>query len=155
MKKGNLIIALILEGLGILVIIDSYRIGLQSFKNPGAGLFPFLLGIALCLITIPTCLDSLKGLRKVNIIKNGEKETKYWVNSKKLGTITACVIGYFLLLDTIGFLTTTFLFMFILYFMGSPQKKWLIFLYTALTVGFVYLIFIFILQIPFPRGFLR
>jgi hypothetical protein len=76
MKRGNLIVAFILEGFGIWVIIDSYRMGLKSFSDPGPGLFPFYLGILLCLLSFPICINSLREYRKANVVKQ-EKGSEF------------------------------------------------------------------------------
>lgn len=154
MKKVNLIVIIVLGGLGIWVIIDSYRLGLQTFNDPGPGLFPFLLGILLCLFAIPICLISLNDLRKVNI-KNGEKKIGYRANLNKLVTVMVCLIGYFLLLNILGFLVTNFLFLFVLFLIGKPRKWWIAPLFSIVAVGLAYLIFSIVLKIQFPSGFLR
>jgi hypothetical protein len=54
MSKRDFIIALFWILLGALVVTESVRLGIGALDNPGPGLFPFLVGIALicCALTI-------------------------------------------------------------------------------------------------------
>lgn len=152
MSKTALIIGLLLEGLGILVIRESHRLGLQSITNPGAGLFPFLLGIVLCLLSLPICINSVKDLRNIHYKRMQEKSIQDQPNMKKLGVTAACLIGYFLLLDVLGFLITSFLFLFGLFSIGN--RRWILTpVLSAIVVALAYLIFSILLEIPFPSGF--
>lgn len=156
MEKGKLIVAFVLEGLGIWVIADSYRMGPKSFNNPGPGLYPFILGVLLCLLAIPLCAGSLKDFRKVNTInKEGRGATGSQGHLKELGVAIACLFSYYLFLEVLGFLLTSFLFLFGLFWIGNPRKWLLISLSSALTVGLAYLVFSIILKTPFPSGLLR
>jgi putative tricarboxylic transport membrane protein len=154
MKIGNLIIAFSLEGLGIFLIIESYKLRLQTFSDPGAGLFPFLLGILLCLLTIPLCISSIASLMKVEKGKE-KKELEYLPNLKEIGVAFTCLVGYMLLLEKLGFLITSFLFLFVLFLIGNPRRRLFIFLFSVLVTFGAYLIFSILLQVPFPSGFLR
>lgn len=154
MKKGELIVAFVLEGLGIWVAIDSYKLGLQTLGNPGAGFFPFLSGILLCILILPICINSLKDLRKVNRAV-GEKLAGYQVNLKKRSAVLACLIGYFLFLNILGFLITTSLFMYGLFCVGIRRKWLFILVFSVVVAGLSYIIFDVLLQISFPSGFFR
>ncbi len=150
MKKGNLIFLLTLEGLGILEILASYRLGLQTFTNPGPGLFPFVSGVLFCLLVLPICISSLKELKKATATQKRPQG-----NLKKVGLITLLLVAYFLFLDLLGFLIVTFIFLFGLLFIGS-QRKWLFNLvFSAVLVGAAYLLFHTLLGIEFPLGFLE
>jgi hypothetical protein len=155
MKKGNLIVACVLEGLGIWVIFDSYRMGLQTLANPGAGLFPFLLGILLSLSSLPICISSIKDLRKANGARKEEEGIRHDADLRKLGGATLCFIGYFLLLDTLGFLLTSFIFLFGLFLIGNPRKWAFNSIFSASVVVLAYMIFNIFLQVPFPSGIFR
>ena len=157
MAKGKLLFSLILAGVGLLIIIDSYKLGLQTLSNPGPGLFPFLLGILLCLLVFPKCIGCLKDLMKIDLVK-GKKGIEYKGNLNRFIGAIICLIGYFLLLDILGFLIDTFLFLFGLFGIGKHGKhrKWLaVFLLSAVVDALAYLIFHILLQISFPSGFLR
>ena len=151
MRRGNLIIALVLEGLGIWVMLDSYGLGLQKLSDPGPGLLPFLLGGFLCLLSLPICIEYLRKIDRGKEEKGGE----YPIDFKKLCTATAYLIGYILLLDILGFLITTFLFLFGLFWIGNPRKWLFVAGFSAGVVALTYIVFVVLLQIHFPAGILR
>jgi len=152
MKKGELIIGLTMAGMGIWITIDSYNMGLKTISNPGPGFFPFVLGMSLCILALPICIRSTGGVKKVSA-----KEEIFVENPKnliKLGLIIACLLGYFFFLDTLGFPITTFFFLFILFWIGYPRKWLFISIFSVILVALAYLIFGYLLQTPFPFGFL-
>jgi putative tricarboxylic transport membrane protein len=156
MKKGNLIFALLLEGLGIWITIDSYRMGIKTLSDPGAGLFPFLLGVVLCFLVLPICITSLKDLKKAGkAVADQEKLSIYGAGLKKIVATMVLLIGYFALLDILGFFATTFLFLSGLFWIGYPRRWLLVLVISAITVILSYLIFSILLKTPFPRGFLN
>lgn len=156
MKKGNLLFALLLEGLGIWMTIDSYRMGVKTLSDPGAGLFPFLLGIVLCFLAFPICITSLKDLKKVEKAVAGEgKLSMHGAGLSKIVATMVLLTGYFALLDILGFFVTTFLFLSGLFWIGYPRRWLLVLVSSAITVILSYLVFSILLKTPFPRGFLN
>jgi|SRR3989339_355021 len=151
MKKGELFIGVTMTGIGIWVSIDSYRMGLHSITNPGPGFFPFVLGMLLCILTLPICIRSIGSVRKV---ATEEKFIRNPSNSIKLSLIVACLLGYFFLLDTLGFPIITFIFLFVLFWSGYPRRWVFISTFSIVLVALAYLIFAYLLQTPFPLGFL-
>ena len=150
MRKGNLIFVLTLEGLGILEILASYRLGLQTFTNPGPGLFPFVSGVLFCLLVLPICISSLKELKKATAAQERPQG-----NLKKVGLITLFLVAYFLFLGLLGFLIVTFIFLFGLFCIERHQKWSFNLVFAAALVGAVYLLFHTLLGIEFPLGFLE
>ena len=152
MKKGELIIAFIMEVMGIWIIIDSYNIGLKTISNPGPGFFPFVLGVLLCLLVLPICIRSIRYTKKVSTMKQTSvRSPKYFI---KPGLIITCLLGYFFFLDTLGFFITTFIFLFILFWIGYPRRWLFISIFSIVIVPLAYLVFGYLLQTPFPLGFL-
>ena len=153
MKKGELIVAFVLEGLGIWITIDSYKLGLQTFSDPGSGIFPFLSGILLCILVLPICINCLKELRKVNIMI--EERMVSYQDLKKRGAVLACLIGYFLFLNILGFLITTLLFLYGLFWIGNPRRWLFVLVFSVVVSALSYIIFDLLLEISFPSGFFR
>jgi putative tricarboxylic transport membrane protein len=93
--------------LGILVSINAYHLGLGSLGRPGPGLFIFLAG---SLIVLLTSVDIIKGIsrkRSKSIKLASLWQGTYWARAALL--LTATVI-YALVLDSLGFLLPTFLY---------------------------------------------
>lgn len=153
MKKENLIIALAFEGLAIWMIVDSCRLGIQTLNNPGAGYFPFILGILLCLFGLPVFISSLKNFGRAEVRKEAE-EIKYPI-LEKTGPVIASLIAYAVLLEILGFLITFFLLSWLLFWIANPRRWLFVSGLSALIAALSYLIFIIVLQVPFPRGIWR
>jgi putative tricarboxylic transport membrane protein len=152
MERGNIVVIFVLEGLGIWIIFDSYRLGVQTVADPGSGLFPLLLGVLLCLSVLPYFISSLKYLMSADKIKE-EKSIEYRANLKRLSTVMVYLVGYALLLDILGFLITTFLFLVGLFWIGNPRRWLLVFGFSLIATILSYLIFDILLQMPFPTIF--
>jgi putative tricarboxylic transport membrane protein len=153
MKKYDIVGGLIWLILGIALCIESIRLSLGHLHRPGPGFVSFLSGAFLGLFGLVLLLSNLKGLRKeerLTDIKIGVKK-----NWKNFIFTLLLMIGYFLLLETLGFLLTSFLFLFFSFKLTKP-KKWLGSLILAVSAIIVsYIIFIFLLKCPFPKGIFR
>jgi putative tricarboxylic transport membrane protein len=152
LKKNDLIPAIIWIILGIAVAIGSYRLKLGNLANPGPGLMPFLLGIALLVCSFPVLIHSfLKMMRKTE-----QKEKIIWseIDFKKLVIVLTSLIGYAVILEKIGFVTTTFLLLSILFKTVDSQKWFSVLIASILTVIITYFLFVVILKVELPSGFL-
>jgi len=154
MKTWDIILSFTIQGVGLWVIVGSYRLGLQTFTDPGPGLFPFLLGAVLCLFSGPICINSVKELRDFNIATEW-KAAEDRGGLIKLGVAVACLSGFLLLLNVLGFLITCFIFLFGLFWLGNPRRWLFVFMFSAIMAILSYIIFNIILQIPFPQGLFR
>jgi putative tricarboxylic transport membrane protein len=144
-------VAIIFAFLSIWVMIDSYRLGLQSFRNPGPGLFPFLAGVLLAILVLPLVVRRLRGWRNKD-----EKETRttaayHW----KMIAAMAALVGYFMFMDKLGFVVTSFLFLGSLFWIANPRRWILVSSFSLATVALTYVIFDVLLKIPFPPGIFR
>ncbi len=138
-------VALCCTILGLLISVSSYRIGLGNFKAPQAGLFPFLVGLAIILLGVILFREGRKQQEKTPIIE------ARWMN---LLFVLGILIFYALALDWLGFTLTTLLFMILILKVIEPQR-WSVALFTAvLSTGFCYMLFSLWLKVEFPRGVL-
>ncbi|MGE0797237.1 MAG: tripartite tricarboxylate transporter TctB family protein [Lautropia sp.] len=160
MNRGSFIFALALECVGLFVLVYSYRLGLQTITRPGPGLFPFLLGILLCLVAVPALVQSSRGAAGSHRADgshpaDGTQETRPANALASLGLVIACLFGFYFLLEVLGFFITTFLFLFGLFWVGNPGRWVFIALLSAVTVAATYLMFDTLLQVALPWGFLK
>jgi hypothetical protein len=151
-KRANLIIALALEAFGILIIIECFKFEIKTLNDPGAGFFPILLAVAMCLLALPILIDALKR-------SNGDKGKKAQglghVPFGKIAIVLGALAGYAVFLNFLGSLLTFFFFMFGLFWMGN-QRRWLFVSgVSALVAALAHLLFVTLLQVPFPPGIWR
>jgi putative tricarboxylic transport membrane protein len=157
MKKRVQADGLIWFVLGISICIGSVRLKLGSFSTPGPGFLPFLSGASLgifgLILAFPTIFDRL---RKGEESKN-DKGLNKWDWKKFLNPLLAVIslLVYIVLLEPLGFLLTTFLFLLLLFKLSEP-KRWLAPLIFSVTAAILsYLLFSVWLQCQFPRGLIK
>jgi len=151
MKTGDLVSSLFLFGVGILLAVWSsfYQIG--SLTQPGAGFLPLVLGILLCLFGATLLVQAWRA--------SPSEDRGSWFSLpagwKKMAYTVIIVFLAALFFERLGYLITVFL-MIGLLMIGtqSPNPK-KAFVTAFLTTLGVYLVFILLLDQPFPRGLLR
>jgi len=149
MKKNSRLGGLFWLVLGISICIESVKLNLGDLHRPGPGFMPFLAG------TLLGALGLILGFSKIsNGLEEKVSSKKIWVKGGDRNIIfpLLALIGYVLLLDLVGFLVTTFIFLLLLFKLAEP-KRWFIPLALAGgTVVLSHLIFSVWLQCPFPKG---
>jgi putative tricarboxylic transport membrane protein len=157
MKKHDQMGGLIWFVLGICICIGSMQLGLTSFNVPGPGFLPFLCGATLgifgLILLFSTTFLKPKGEEEAKSERSLVKRN--WKKFLNPLLILVVLLVYILLLETLGFLLTTFICLLFLFKLSEPGK-WLMplalsFMVTALT----YLIFSLWLQCQFPKGLIR
>ena len=113
-----------------------------NLHQPGPGFFPFWGGVVLGVLSLVLLLNSLKDRHALSL--SGLK-------SSKLLLVTGAILAYLLLLETLGFLTITFLFLFLLFRM--EYRGWVFSAVSALA-GAVssYVLFQIWLKTQLPAG---
>ncbi len=115
---------------------------LGNLRSPGPGFFPFWGGVVLGLLSLVLLLSSLKNMGRLSLSV---------LKSSKLLLVTGALLAYLLLLETFGFVTITFLFLFLLFRM--EYRGWVFSAVTAL-IGAVssYALFQLWLKTQLPAG---
>ncbi|WP_028390263.1 tripartite tricarboxylate transporter TctB family protein [Bacillus cihuensis] len=129
--------------IGVFFIMESRRISASSYgSNVGPDIFPIGLGIVLILLSIRLLYETLK------YNKPGKKESK--PDYKGFLVIFIATVLYVLLLETLGYVITTFAFL-LTSFQVMERGGWLksIIIAAALSFG-VYYVFVEVLQGSLP-----
>ena len=115
---------------------------LGTLHQPGPGFFPFWAGVVLALLSLILLFNSLK---------NRERFSLSGLKSPKFLLATGAILAYLLLLETLGFVTITFLFLFLLFRM--EYKGWVFSAVAALVgAGSSYALFQLWLRTQLPAG---
>ena len=152
MKKQNRIGGLVWLLLGALLCIGSIKLNLGNFRRPGPGFMPFLAGAILALLAIILFFSGPDGSKA-----EGEAPGKgFWRGGNRRNVLFPflSLFGYLLLLQPLGFLLTSFLFLFILFKFTKPESWVEPCLFSGATVILAYFIFSVWLQCQFPKGML-
>jgi len=117
-------------------------------KHPGPGFLPFGLAIVLMILSLILITSQWK---------KGIASTPFWPHRAWLRPLLGVVILIFfaLVVEWVGFLFTTFIFLVI--WMGVIERvRWLTILSVSIgTTAALYLIFALFLDVPLPLGFLK
>jgi putative tricarboxylic transport membrane protein len=129
--------------IAVFVSFESFNhLKLGNLRSPGPGFFPFWGGVLLGLLSLVLLLNSFKNNGTLSL--SGLK-------SAKLLLVTGALLAYLLLLETLGFVTITFLFLFLLFPMEG--RGWRFSAVTALTGAlFSYALFQLWLKTQLPSG---
>jgi putative tricarboxylic transport membrane protein len=143
---------LIWLAVGIFFCIGSIKYKLGNFKVPGPGFMPFIAWGLLGLFGLVLILSSKRKLES----DEEEKDGGMWAghNWKRVIFTLMALFCYGIILEYLGFLTTTFLFLLFLFKLTEPRKWIMPLLMSGVTVILSYLVFALWLKSSFPKGIL-
>jgi putative tricarboxylic transport membrane protein len=125
----------------IFVAVQSFALKLGTLHRPGPGFFPFWGAVVLGLLSVILLVSRPRG---VSASASG-------VRSWTLVMVAGALLGYVLLLERLGFVAVTFLFLLLLFRVG--RKGWLVSGLSALVgAGACYALFQLWLKTQLPRG---
>ena len=151
MKKGDIVYSLIGMGLSLWLIIESQKFEYASKFGTGPGFFPFWLGVVLAAFSLfrfflcfrehysaEELKPRLPGLRSLG----------------RLGLIMVIMAGFTLLMNSLGFTLTVFLFVSAILFALEGDSILKSVFYGVMFSAGVFLIFQYWLEVDLPRGLL-
>ena len=132
-------------GVAIFFSIEGFtQLKLGSLRQPGPGFFPFWGGLLLGILSLVLLARSFKSRERLKSI------VILW---PALLLVLGALLTYLLFLETLGFVTVTFLFLLLLFRFGKTgwikSGGW-----ALIATSVVYLVFKFWLQVQLPRGLL-
>jgi putative tricarboxylic transport membrane protein len=145
--KKDLFPGLFILGFSIFIASSALKLGIGTINDPGPGLFPFISAVFLFILSSSLSLGSFKDRVSPDVSKS---EVRYG----KVIFIIASLLGYSLLLDFLGFLLITFIFMFVLFLMGLRKTLTSALVGGIITTISVYILFGLLLGVSFPKGIL-
>jgi putative tricarboxylic transport membrane protein len=136
-------------GLGGSYLLGCIRLQRGTFEVPGSGLFPLLIGIVIVALSFALLIQTLTGS---NTPLGGVESFPKGADFRRVAFVTLALFLYAFLLNYIGYLVcTTGLMVALLRALGL--KKWgAIALIAILTGVLSYGLFVFVLDVPLPRG---
>lgn len=148
--KFDKISSLVFFILGLFIFLESRKISESTLNTAiGPSVFPVAIGIALMVLSVVLFVETIKFKKTYKIIeKETEKESndeENKSNKKVFFIIIISTLLYILLLEKIGYVITTFLFLFVA-FQTLERSKWITSLIVAaLFTGTIYIGFVKIL----------
>jgi len=153
----NLFSGIFFLALGLFVLISIPGQIAESSMQYGPRLFPQLVSVLMIVCSLYILYQELTS-RKKKIIndKSINKETndeKYWhVDSKELyktGIVFVIMSAYIFILDKIGFIISSLLFV-LISLVFYKTKKWLYYMIVIILTIVIYFIFTYLLKIQLP-----
>ena len=148
-EKWDRVAGYILLIIGVITAWSAIHLSMGRLKHPGPGFLPFGLAIVLILFSLILIFTSRP--------KKGIAPAPFWPRRVWLRPLlgVAILIFFALVVEWVGFLITTFVFLVI--WMGVIERvRWRTILSVSIgTTAALYLIFALFLDVPLPLGFLR
>jgi len=139
------IFGLILTALGLFIVIESLMIGFGNLRNPGSGLFPFMVGVLIFIQSVTIVL-------KRN--STGGKPAFSNDEIKTLIGMSITLILWIILMPYLGYLLATFITVFAFSKLMRLEGWMKPFILSAGTTALCYFLFGFLLSLDLPRGLL-
>ena len=135
--------------IGVSVSLGALKLGLGSASHPSVGFMSFFAGLLLILLTVILAISEIrKG-------KSGPPTAFSLTPNKNILIVICSLIFFALVLETLGYLISMGLFIFVLFKIKTP-KKWGAPLAWSIGISSgTYLLFTIFLKCNFPRGLLN
>jgi len=138
-------------GISVWLILESLQFDYLSKFGPGPGFEPFWLGVILAILSAFLLITAIR--RKEG--KDGEKPIlPGWQSLGRLAVIMLVMAGFALVMDSLGFVLSVFLFVAILLFFLEGVGVLKSLFYGVIFSAFIFLVFRYWLEVDLPKGFL-
>jgi putative tricarboxylic transport membrane protein len=149
MEKSDRTSALFFIGLSLFVCQQSATIGLGTLRKPGPGLLAFGTGVGIGLLSLGLLIQSFTSRGKESGIGHGEK----MIPRVKFLLICVSLFAYIIIMNWLGFVLSTFLFVLFLLYTIELERWWRRILKAVLITVGNYFIFVVWLGLSLPKGF--
>lgn len=150
-KETGTVEGIVWIGIGFIICILALQFDLGSFHQPGPGFVALLTGLFIAVMGLAMILARVMSKRRPDKA-SGTDHTFQIEAWPRLVYTMALLLAYVILIDPVGFILTTFLLMFGLFF--DHQKRnyiWSLF-FSIVTALVSYLVFEVWLRCQLPRG---
>lgn len=138
-------------GVGIFICVGSLRLSLGEFRNPGPGFLSFFAGLVITGLALVVHLQS----RKRRPRSGKEESEPIWTNPRKgikIVLTVAALLVYAVVMNYLGFLISTFLFLIFVLKTIEPQRWSVTLIGSLIASAAFYVIFEIGLQSQLPKG---
>jgi putative tricarboxylic transport membrane protein len=151
MKNRDLVSSIFWVAFGGLFVVESLRLGQMKDGVPGPGFLSLLAGIALILLSLSVLISAL--FPKEKAVSSSISPDPG--SLKRLLFALVAMFAYGLVMNILGYLLTTFIFMLFMSRLIEP-KGWRTALIMALVTSVLtYIIFVVLMEVQLPRGLLK
>jgi len=139
-------LAWLMVSLAIIVGSSAYPIG--TFSHPGPSFLPLSCGLIMAVLSALIFFQAMAAGRE----KGKRREPFFTARWPKLAAALFILFGFTFLLDSLGYILMTFIFMFFALKVVEPVKWRTALLEAVLAAGASYALFEWWLKVPLPKG---
>jgi putative tricarboxylic transport membrane protein len=148
MKKADMITGVVLLVLAGYVIYEAALMPPSGTFGPGSGFFPFWLGIILAGLSLILVVGAALRPTDRNDVSPFPPRKALFAVTKVLGGL----VIFTLLMEMLGFIANTFVFVVYLMKVVQRERWWLTLLIAVVTTACIYIVFKILLGISLPRN---
>jgi putative tricarboxylic transport membrane protein len=149
MVKAQRITAILFIMLGIYVITYSLvQLEVGAINKPGSGFFTLICGLGIFIMSLLWIIFGFKGKENTDSLW----ETRQWLSPLIAVAVT---LVYAFLMESLGYLLSTAVFIVLWQVIIAKGKKLTIILFAVLGTAAMYTVFEILLSVPLPNGLLR
>ncbi|MDH4264632.1 MAG: tripartite tricarboxylate transporter TctB family protein [Deltaproteobacteria bacterium] len=148
MKKGLIIVSIILMGVSLLGMVESSRLERTLKMGIGIDFLPFWMSAFIGILAVILLINALRGK-----IKETDKPLFPRENIPRVIWVAIALLAYLILFETIGYVLSTFLFFMATIFILQRSRMMNIIFYGSLFTFLLFAIFKVWLKSPLPTGF--
>jgi hypothetical protein len=150
MSKNDRTSSLVWLGFALFICVEAFRLPLGSVRDPGPGFLPLLVGVLLAGLSVICFLQARRGPSEAP--KGGWYSAERW---KNLVWVLLALLAYAAVLDSLGFLISTFLLLVVLFRFGMEPQRWVWAVGGSVVASLsCYAVFELWLRTQLPRGIL-
>jgi putative tricarboxylic transport membrane protein len=149
MRRTGVISAVTLLGLALVALLEARKLPFGRLSSPQAGFFPLILAIFLAIFSLVLMAQTISEPKEESGASRGG--SAIW---KKIVLAVGALVVFGVLFESLGYITTTFLFIAFL-LRAVEQQKWSLVVVVALFTSLAtYIVFGLLLNTPLPGGIL-
>jgi putative tricarboxylic transport membrane protein len=141
--------SLIWLGVAIAICIAAYKLSLGTPNNPGPGMFPFVAGAILAI------LSSILLLQSIGARETAAPQEPFFASAagaRNAALVLIALLAYALTMEYIGFIISTSVFLAFLLWVVEPQRWYVAVFGSPLAALVLYTAFKVVLETPLPVG---
>ena len=153
-RRKDLISSICLFVLGLSLALQSVRLSVWGRSGPEAGFFPFIVAVIIIGLSLFTAGRSALN-RTQEKGKISEEREDHRINIFRVSSYGILMLLYGVSIARVGFLITSVLFLFLILKYVERQSWKITILLGAASMLISYLLFVYLLKVPFPKGFIK
>lgn len=148
----DLVLGIVSIILSVIVFVVSFNYDNYMYDVVGGGGFPKMLAVIIILCSLAIIAQYVADRK--NKKPEAEKKPEQKGNSKAAILLTVGVLVYILALETVGYLVCTVILVGFLLWIQKVRAPKVLLASTCTICGFLYVIFVLVLKVKLPTGFL-